>query len=183
MDPHNSMISSARGRLTIVLLLLVGQFTLFPLYAQQPVNPDAWVLPRSGDFLDAPDRYLGEKVVTEGVVVDTDPLTLDVEVEQQVYPINVTGSAITPNVGDKVRVYGILAGPRTVRALNAFAVPRRGLWYTWSVSSLAGLWTLVRMLKHWRLDLHELAFRPRETNLTLRGAVRYLRQRMGGQDA
>lgn len=173
------MIDSARARILLVLLLLGGQFALFPLYETQPVNPDAWVFPRSGDFVDAPDEYLGERVAAAGFVQETDPLVIEASNAR----ITVTGSDLSPEVGDKVRVYGVLTEPRTIDAIHAFAVPPGGLWYTWSVSFLAGLWVLGRLVRHWRFDPRRLSFSARDEPLTTGAVIDAIRSERGDPDA
>jgi len=64
-------------------------------------------------------------------------------------------------VGDRVRVKGEIVATRTVRASEAFAVPRWGLWYASSVSFLAGLWVLWRLVHQWRVDFGTLVLVPR----------------------
>lgn len=161
------MITTARGRLVVVVLLLAAHGALFPLYATQPVNPDAGRFPDSDEFLSEPNRYLGDRVTAGGVVISTDPLVLRVGGSDEPTCVEITDSKLSPEVGDKVRAFGILTDSKTISATDAFAVPRRGLWYAWSVSVLAGLWTLWRLVAHWTVDPSTLAFQPRERPLTL----------------
>lgn len=73
-------------------------------------------------------------------------------------------------VGDELWVYGVVESTRdtgtgteaTVRALNAFVVPRSGLQYAYVVSALAGLWVLYRLVRGWRLDTGRWGLIPRE---------------------
>lgn len=173
------MIQTVRARLLVVGLLLLGHAILFPLYAQQPVNPDAWVLPRSSEFLVNPELYLNERVVTGGIVESTDPIQFRVSDEL----LTVTGTNLVAAAGDKLRVYGTLVEPQTVRAIHAFVVPRSGLLYTWGISFVAGLWTLGRLLKHWQVDYRTLGFSPRDSPLTLRTLREKLNTIFGDSDA
>jgi hypothetical protein len=177
------MIETARGRLVLVVVLLLGQSVLFPLYAQQPVNPDAGVYPRSGDFLENPDQYIGERVVTGGIVQQVSPIVIEVRADQGTHLLTITGTTLTPNIGDKLRVYGTLTGPRTIHSSNAFVVPRGGLWYTWVVSFLAGLWVLARLIRHWTVEWSRLSFSRRDTPLTVRRVVARLTSTRGEDNA
>jgi hypothetical protein len=66
--------------------------------------------------------------------------------------VTVTGVAHPVAEGDTLRLFGTLIDPETVRVTRSFAVPPSGATYTYSVSFLAGLWVLGRLLSHWRLD-------------------------------
>lgn len=168
---RSPVIDSARTRILIIVLLLAGQAALFPLYAQQPVNEDAWVLSGASVAIESPDRHLGQRVTTGGIVVDPSPLVIRVETDTGTHRISITDSGLDPERGDKVRVYGVVTGDRTIRAIHAFVVPRRGLWYTWTVSFIAGLWVLTRLIRHWTIDLATLSFRPRRTPLSIQALV------------
>jgi hypothetical protein len=70
-------------------------------------------------------------------------------------------------------LFGTLTDSETIRASNSFAVPPSGAVYTYSISFLAGLWVLVRLVRQWRFDLrHGLVRRTR----TLRPVRRLRRQ-------
>ncbi|MFB6182987.1 MAG: hypothetical protein ABEI96_00390 [Haloarculaceae archaeon] len=156
------MFDTARTRLLAVAVLLCGHGVLFVLYAQQPVNPGAGVFPGEDELLQAPNRYVGDRVTVSGVVESTAPLVVRVDGRGGTARVTITDSGLSPDPGDTVRVYGVLTDPRTIRAVDAFAVPPSGLWYAWVVSFVAGLWTLGRLVRHWRVDASTLGFRPRD---------------------
>lgn len=164
------MIETARGRIILIALLLIGHTVLFPFYAQQPVNPKAGVYPDQDEFIENSDRYVGERVVTGGFVRQASPIVIEVETTQGTHNITVSGTNLSPSLGDKVRVYGTLTAPRTINSINAFVVPQGGLWYTWGISFLAGIWVLIRLIRHWRINLSRLSFSRRDTPLTARQA-------------
>lgn len=105
------MIRSAKERILLVALLLGALLGLFVLYAHQPVNPDAWMLAGPEDFLASPAQYTRERVVAGGIVQDTAPIRIRVSTTQYTQLLTVTGTQITPDPGDKVRVYGIFEPP------------------------------------------------------------------------
>nr|WP_283102357.1 hypothetical protein [Haloplanus sp. XH21] len=160
---------------------MVGQVALFPAFAVQPVNEDAWVLPDEDEFVDDPQPYLGERVVTGGIVQATDPVVIRVGTTSGTHRVTITEAAITPARGDKVRVYGTLTEPTTIRAQSAFVVPPQGRWYAWGISFLAGLWVLGRLCRHWTVNRSTLGFEPRDDPLTVREIRRAIRT--GGTDA
>lgn len=169
------MIDTAKGRVFVVLLLLLGQTALFPLYAQQSTAPEAGVFPNADEISTNPDAYLGAQVVMEGTVYRTSPLVIEVRSGPDTHYLTVVDSGLSPRRGDKLRVYGTFVGDGTITSDFAFAVPRSGLWYTWTVSFLAGLWVLGRLIRHWTLDLSRLSFSWRAEPLALLDVVnRYL---------
>jgi hypothetical protein len=170
------MIETGKGRLLVIVLLLAVQAALVPMYATQPVNPDAGVFATGERFTENPDEYVGTRVVAEGRVLQTAPTVIRVETSQGVHRLTVVDSSLSPTDGDKLRVYGVLAQPNMVRSIHAFVVPQSGLWYTWGVSFLAGLWVLARLIRHWRLDSTRLCFSPRETPLSVRRLLRGRRE-------
>lgn len=176
------MISAARTRLLAIVVLLGLQAVLFPLYAVQPVNDAAGVLPDENEFLVSPDEYLGERVVSGGIVQQTDPIVIQVQARSGTQEVTIHETDISPAIGDKVRVTGILSNARTIRAQTAFVVPPSGRWYAWGISFLAGLWVLCRLIRHWRVDRTTLAFEPRAAPLSARTILRWI-QPGGGNDA
>jgi hypothetical protein len=70
------MIETRQGRIRAIVLLLVCQTGLFPLFGVQPINPYVWVLPSEEEFVNAPKRYLGEHVETQGIVRETTPIVI-----------------------------------------------------------------------------------------------------------
>lgn len=166
------MIDSTRGRVLAVLCLLAVQVSLFPLYAQQPIDPAAHVYPEEPDVADDPTGYVGERVSLTGFVRETDPLVVRVETTDGAMSVRVVDHSLTPEPGDKVRVFGTLTATDELSATDGFVVPPRGRWYAWGISFVAGLWVLFRLVTHWRVDPATLGFRPRETPVRLRGLFR-----------
>lgn len=120
------MFETGPARIVLVCLLLIGQAALFPLYAVQPVNEDAWVLADETEFLDDSDRYLDGPVESGGIVQDTDPVVIRVDTREGTERVTIIGATIEPGPGDKVRVYGTLVEPATIDAHTAFVVPQQG---------------------------------------------------------
>jgi hypothetical protein len=117
------MLHTANGRIFVILLLLTGLAVLCPLYAQQPVNPELGVYPDDDEFGETPEQYIGDTVVIGGIVQQVSPLIIKIETTQGPREIMIVDTALRPEVGDKVRVFGILTATGTVRSLNGFVVP------------------------------------------------------------
>lgn len=177
------MLETARARIMLICLLLLGQAALFPLYAVQPVNEDAWELADETEFLDDPDRYLDGPVESGGIVQDADPVVIRVDTTDRTERVTITAATIEPELGDKVRVYGTLVEPATIDAHTAFVVPQQGRWYAWGISFLAGLWVLARLIRHWTVEWSTLGFEPRTEPLTVRKGVAWVQRWWGSNDA
>lgn len=165
------MLDSTRGRVLAVCCLLAVQASLFPLYAQQPIDPAAHVYPEGPDVADDPSQYVGDRVSLTGVVAGTEPLVVRVETADGAMTVRVVDHALSPERGDKIRVFGTLTATDELSATDGFVVPPRGRWYAWGISFVAGLWVLVRLVAHWRVRPATLGFSPRETPATVRGLI------------
>ncbi len=177
------MLHTANGRIFGILLLLTGLAVLCPLYAQQPVNPELGVYPDDDEFGETPEQYIGDTVVTGGIVQQVSPLVIEIETTQGPQELMIVDTALRPEVGDKVRVFGILTATGTVRSLNGFAVPRTGRWYAWGISFLAGLWVLTRLIRHWTVDWTRIRFQRRDTPISLSDVCRIPTSLGGNRDA
>jgi len=165
------MFETKYSRIFIISILLAGQMVLLPLFAQQPVNQEAGVFPSENEFIVSSDRYIGERVVTGGVVKEISPIVIQIDTTQGKHRVSISGSELNAKRGDKIRVFGILTTPKTIRALNAFVVPQSGLWYTWTISFLAGLWVLLRLIRHWTINIPRLSFHPRKEPIVVRDTI------------
>lgn len=162
------MLESPRGRFGALAVLLVVLSVLLVWHGSVGPEPALGDYPDKEDFGPDPDPYVGQLVVVDGEVVSVDPLRIEVEYdadERAVY--RVTGYDDPVKRGELLRAFGRLTGARTVDARRGFTVPDRGLFYAWGISFLAGLWTLARIVRHWRLDRGTLALVPREGPLRL----------------
>ena len=177
------MLHTANRRIFIILLLLTALAVLCPLYAQQPVNPELGVYPDDDEFGESPEQYIGDTVVIGGIVQQVSPLIIKIETTQGPREITIVDSALRPELGDKVRVFGILTAAGAVRSLNGFVVPQGGLWYTWSISFLAGLWVLTRLIRHWTVDWTQIQFQRRDTPISLRDICQIPTSPGGNRDA
>ncbi|WP_137284583.1 hypothetical protein [Halorussus salinisoli] len=126
--------------------------------------------PALGDYPDQEhlatdyNYYLDSQVTVSGRIVTTDPVTIVAEYgADDTIQLTIVDLAVSPSVGDKLRVYGIVKPDQSIRAINAFTVPQRGLGYTWTVSFLAGLWVLARLIRYWQFDPTDWTLTTRHT--------------------
>ncbi|MFB6227592.1 MAG: hypothetical protein ABEH88_03250 [Halobacteriales archaeon] len=180
------MLRSPRARLLVVLVLLAALFGLVVWHGTLTPAPDAGAYPGSEELAADYEAYLGEDVTVGGRIVETDPVVVEAEygVEE---PILLTVVGLDPGVTVEkdahLRVFGTVEPDRTVRAENAFAVPPIGPLYAWTISFLAGLWVLGRIVRRFRVDREEWGLVPREAPLTLRAVLgRDRSQSSGGSE-
>lgn len=152
-----------RFRLLLVLFLVGGHVVLGSLYAQQPVNPQAGVYPGSAEITTVPERYIGDHIVVSGFVQQTSPLVVQIQTHSQQYTITVTGErTFSATRGDIVRAFGVLETPHRARIIRGFVVSSENRLYARTISFIAGLWVLIRLVRQWRVDYSTLAFTPRQ---------------------
>lgn len=155
----------AVGVLLCVLLGLCVWFgTLGPA-------PSLGAYPDSRDVGAAPTEHVGSQVEISGTVVDTDPVVITLDYEPTSPRVVVTGLQIDVDRGDGLRAIGTLTDERTVRATNAFVVPRWGTTYTIVISFVAGLWVLTRIVTGWRIGPGRRLV-PREATWSPGGSLR-----------
>lgn len=124
------------------------------------------------------DRYVGEQVSVWGLVVDTNPVVIEMGYGvKQAMRLRLIGldPSVAVTEGDRLVVFGLLQPDRTVRVLNAVPVAGWGVPYTYTVSFLAGLWVLGRIVQYWRVDAGAWVLRRRSAPPSI---GRWLRDRL-----
>lgn len=142
--------------LCLVLVgLLVWSGTLQP-------NPGAGAYAGQDWFVEDPDRFIGDPVTGTGRVVDTDPVRVSMEYgagKRATVTLDGVDHAVAE--GRRIRAFGTLTGDRRIAVDRSFTTPPNGLPYAYVVSFLAGLWTLFRIVRTWRLDASAVGLVPR----------------------
>jgi len=174
LDPMKSALSRT-GAVVALLAVLFGLCVWFGTLAPAP---EVGAYPDSDDIGPSPTEYVGTDVEIGGRVVATEPVVVELSYGTASRRVTVTDVSHPVTEGDTLRVFGTLTDSETIRASNSFAVPPSGAVYTYSISFLAGLWVLVRLVTQWRVDSRRgLVRRTR----TLR-AVRWLRHRVSPEE-
>lgn len=160
------MFRTVRSRAVAVLGflgLLFGLAVWYGMVGSVPA-PALGIYPTEGHLAAAYERYLGTRAVVSGVVVALDPVVIRAGYGAgAAVRLTVTGLEAPVAEGALLTVYGVVEPERTIRALTAISVPRSGQGYARGISLLAGLWVLVRLGRHWRLDWGDWTLRPRAT--------------------
>lgn len=174
------MRSSPVARVVVLILLLGALFGLMVWHGSLEPDPSVWALPGAEELGHDYDRYHGKRVAVWGRVVETDPVVIAAHYDgTQAIRLRIVGleepAAVTE--GSRLNVYGVVEPDRTVRALNAVRIPAWGVWYTYSISFLAGLWVLGRIVRHWQVDIADWTLHRRPEALHVRS---WLRARLDG---
>lgn len=122
--------------------------------------PGAGAFPTGDTLTTDYSAYVGSEVVVTGPAVERDPLVVATGPERSL-ELRVVGYDGQPERGTRLRLHGTALGGKRLQVSSGFAVPDRGLWYTWGISFLAGLWVLTRLLREWTIDQDTLSIVPR----------------------
>jgi hypothetical protein len=156
-------------RAAVVLGLLAVLFGLGVWYGSLSPVPDLGAYPEQADLAADYPAYVGAHATVDGRVTATDPVTIAARYGGgESLELRIVGLPTPVETGDHLRVYGVVEPDRTIRAENAFTVLRTGWLYMVTVSFLAGLWVLGRILVHWRIDRTAWALAPEGRHRTRR---------------
>lgn len=163
------MVSFRRRLVGLLLVTLLVLMVWFGSLAPAPALGD---YPGTDQLATNADQYRGEHVVVSGTVRTTEPVTIAAEYGTgRTIQLTIAGLTIPVTTGDHLRVYGVVTSDRTIHAHGAFTVPRRGYWYTYIVSLLAGCWVLARIGRDWYINTHTWTLEPRASPLDWRTLV------------
>lgn len=155
-ESPRSRAAGLAGLAILLVGLLVWTGTLQP-------DPSAGAYADQDWYAEDPTRFLGDRVTGTGRVVGTDPVRVSMEYNagaRATFVLDGVDHAVAE--GLRVRVFGVLTGERRIAVLESFTTPPNGLLYAYGVSLLAGLWTLSRIARHWRIDLDCWGLTPGE---------------------
>lgn len=106
----------------------------------------------------------GECAVVYGQVRSTDPLIVEVDIDDRVYDIRLTGVDRPVRTGQYLDVSGVVSADRTVAVEGVVVRERTEHRYTYGVSAVAGVIVLGLVVRHWRIDREQWALVPREAD-------------------
>lgn len=167
-------------RVAMLVLLLGALFGLMVWRGSLEPDPAVWALPGPEQLGTDYGRYLGDRVAVWGQVVRTDPVVIRAQYGvDRVIRLQLVGldDSLQVTEGMRLNVYGVVEPDNTIRALNVVRIPAWGVTYTLSISFLAGLWVLGRIVRHWTVDTRDWTLRRRSAPLRIRS---WLRTRFSG---
>lgn len=164
-------LASPRWRAVTLLLLLALLFGLAVWYGTLGPAPAANAYPGAEELADG--RAVGERAVVGGPVVGTGPVVIAAAYgDGETLRATVLDAPPDVEPGDRLTVYGTAETRDAVRAERVVRQPRSGYWYAYAVSLLAGLWTLGRTVRHWRVDRDGWGLARRDPTRSLRDRIR-----------
>lgn len=177
-------MDAAVYRRVVAIICLVGLLSALGVwYGGLSPAPEAGDYPDENDLGGTYSRYLGDRAMLSGRVTETTPVVLVTEYGAgETLRLTVTNLSLSAANGDRLRVYGVVEPNHTIRAVDAYTQPPRAYWYASTVSFLAGLWVLGRVVRYWRLDTSDWTFEPRSKPVTprvvsrLRRSIRRMRK-------
>lgn len=113
-----------------------------------------------------PADHAGEEAELWGVVVDTDPVVVEIESDEETERVVVDGAPAVEE-GEQLIVGGTLTADGSLDANRDRAVVRAP-WertYMYAISVVGALLVVARGIDGWRLDPRTLTVHPRETPL------------------
>lgn len=114
-----------------VLLLLVVLFSLCLWFGTLAPAPELGQYHGEEELTADYSAYIDERVTVGGTVQSTSPVTIIVSsVRDDKLSLTVTNLNTNPDLGDYLQIFGVVREDHTIEAINAFVVPRTGLWYT-----------------------------------------------------
>ncbi len=154
-----------RSRKSMIAVLLIILLILFVWYGSASPEPDKGHYPGSEHVVQDHEAYVGEKVDVGGRGVETDPLTIEVEYGDDSISLEIVNTSKSPDVDDRVSVFGTLNHNNTITAETVIVRPRFNWYYMYGVSGAAAIWLLIRLVSQWKYT--QDGFKPREKPLKL----------------
>lgn len=154
------MADVLRGGLLLVLLLtLAWSLASFGSVEEMPSNSIRDQ--ETTEVIMEPDSHVGERVVIDGTVVDTDPVVVRLQTGG-IEELTVTGlDRDAAAVDSQVYVFGTLTGPRTIDGDRIVVEEPWERRYMYVVSFLGGLVVLGRVVRDWQFSRDGWALVPR----------------------
>lgn len=156
------MLSNPRTRFVIIAVLLAILAGLFVWAGTIEPDPADNNYPSTSDIHDNPNQYIGEQVTVSGIVVNTDPLTIEDEpVPSETITFVIENADPDVTVGDHLSAFGTLQQDNRVTATNTVDREPWEATYMHVVSFLAGLWVLARLVNRWTINTTNWTVVPR----------------------
>ncbi len=162
------MFKDPKIRFTVIVFLIIILVSMFIWFGSLGPEPSNGAYPGKEELFEDYDDHVGEKVEVTGDVVDTDPLTIKIERLDEEMKLQVTGTDIQSEGGDKLQVFGVLHEDHSIRAENAVRLPLGNYIYMYAVSIVAAIWISIRIITRWRWDGKEHRIEERDEPLSIR---------------
>jgi hypothetical protein len=156
------VLRSAPARAAGVVVLLAGLFGLAVWFGSLAPAPAVGAYPTGEDLGGDYDRYVGERAVVAGPVVETDPLVVAVaDGDGSPVRYRLVGAGQSLDHGDDLWAFATVEPDHTLRVERSVVLTPAGQGYARGISLLAGLWVLARVVRDWRVDRTAAGLVPR----------------------
>ncbi len=168
------MLGSDRSRGIVIIALLIILLLLFIWYGSLSPSPEKGRFPGNDELVEDYERYKGDEVEIGGEVIETDPVTIEIESGDSTIELKIEDLQEEPDKGDRLTVFGTAEDDKTVRAENEIVRPYWRYRYMYGISLFGAAWVGLRLIGGWRLDKEKFAFEPRSDPLTVKETLSLL---------
>jgi len=157
------MFKNVHIRASIFVLLSGTVLSCLVWFGAVPIAPENGIFPDNDDVIENHEKYTGDRVVVDGTIIATDPVTIRVRADSGT-TIELQITEIDRDIveDDVLSVYGTLQPDQQITAINTVVKPSDSYWRTRIFSAIAGLWVLWRGLRHWRPNVRDVLITRRE---------------------
>lgn len=155
------MFDSLPARVLLLVFVLAAQAGLLVWGGASLVAAGDTTYPNEYALALNYDAHVGQRVEVTADVVSTDPLVVHRSFQYREVRLTIRDADVDASPGDRLVVFGVAEPDHTIRAIDAYVVPQRGLWYASAVSLLGGLWVLARIVRQWRVTTDGWGLTPR----------------------
>jgi|GEM_PF-975944 len=146
------------GRLLASVALLIALVGLLSWAGTAAVDPLERTYPDEADVTPDRESYIGDRIVLDGAVVETDPLVIATQsTGNGRFTVVRTADTLERSTGpletgDRVTVFGTLEDASTLDADRTISTALWESLYMVVISFVAGCWVLARLVRGWRVD-------------------------------
>jgi len=168
------MLGSHRSRAIVLIILLILLLSLFIWYGSLSPDPDKGRFAGNDELVEDYERYLDEKVEVSGEVIETDPVTIEIESGDRTIELKIVDLQEEPDQGDRLSVFGTAGENKTIHVQNAMIRPFWRYGYMYGISLVGAAWVGLRLIGGWRFDKEKIAFEPRNDPMGVKETISFL---------
>lgn len=168
------MLGSDRSRALTVITLLLILLLLFIWYGSLSPSPEKGRFPGNDELIDDYEKYEEDEVEIGGEVIETDPLTIEIESGDRTLQLKLVGLEEEPDRGNRLSVFGTAEENKTIQVQNAIIRPSWRYQYMYGISFVGAAWVGLRLIGGWRFDKEKFVFEPRNNPLTVKETIYFL---------
>lgn len=169
------MLESRRSRIVAIITILVLLLSLFTWYGSLSPAPEKGRFPGNDELVEDYEEYIGKEVEVGGEVIETDPVTIEVESGDSTIELEIQDLQEEPSKGDRLTVYGTAKENKTVYAQNEIIRPAWRYVYMYGISLIGAVWIGLRLVGQWKFDKGNFSFKVRDEPRTVRETLSHLK--------